>query len=281
MHSINDKATELLKLHTNGRLLVLPNVWDPIGARVLEAKGYPAVATASAAISASLGYADGERIRRATMIDAIGRIAHSVEVPVTADIEAGYADSLDELRETTRLVLDSGVVGVNLQDSRDEQHTLFPVVDQCRRIAAMREVATARGVHLVINARTDGFLSGSYASRKTETMDDAVERAKAYADAGADCIYPIGPGDEPTVRELRKRIAAPINILISPASPPLAKLQALGVNRVSFGPFVFRACLAKFTEIADALKEPESGYSSMAKMVPREEAARYLRDEAE
>src|SRR4051812_6796836 len=110
MPSSKEKALALLNLHTGGKLLVLPNVWDPIGARILAAKGYPAVATASAAISAALGYADGEKIRRATMIDVIGRIARSVDVPVTADIEAGYAESIDQLRETTEMVIDSGVV---------------------------------------------------------------------------------------------------------------------------------------------------------------------------
>src|SRR5262245_51239807 len=100
MRSQKEKANALLRLHDGREMLVLPNIWDPVGARILEAKGYPAVATASAAISAALGYADGEMIRRSTMIDLIGRIARSVDVPVTADIEEGFGSSISELKET-------------------------------------------------------------------------------------------------------------------------------------------------------------------------------------
>ncbi|MCH8228585.1 MAG: isocitrate lyase/phosphoenolpyruvate mutase family protein, partial [Proteobacteria bacterium] len=111
-----NKARVLLSLHTQTALLVLPNIWNPIGARVLQAKGYPAVATASAAISASLGYRDGEKLKRSSLIDLTGRIARSVDVPVTADIEAGYGGTIAELAETINEVIDSGVVGVKVED---------------------------------------------------------------------------------------------------------------------------------------------------------------------
>ena len=111
-----EKAATLLSLHGGGKLLLLPNVWDPLGARILQAKGYPAIATASAAISASLGFRDGERIKRASLIEAIGRIARSVDVPVTADIEAGYGTTVSELEDTMRAVIDAGVVGINIED---------------------------------------------------------------------------------------------------------------------------------------------------------------------
>jgi 2-methylisocitrate lyase-like PEP mutase family enzyme len=279
MRSTREKALDLLRLHADGNLLVLPNVWDPIGARILAAKGFPAVATASAAISASLGYADGEKIRRSTMIEFVARIARSVDLPVTADMEAGYGDSPAELRETASQVIDSGVVGVNLQDSLDEGHALRTIDEQCRRINAFRQAAAEKGVHLVINARVDSFLSPSY-PEKTRAIDEAVARAKPYADAGADCIYPIGPSDEATVRTLRERISSPLNILVSPTAPALSVLKQIGINRVSFGPFVFRACLARFAQIADALKS-DAGYSSLADMMPREEATQYLRGDPE
>ncbi len=104
-------------MHTNGRLLILPNIWDPIGARILAAKGYPAIATASAADSASLGYEDGEKIKLSTLIYIISRIAHSVDTPVTADIETGYAQTISQLEETKQQVTESGVVGINIEDS--------------------------------------------------------------------------------------------------------------------------------------------------------------------
>src|SRR5262245_40803742 len=157
--SQKEKAEALLSLHLDGGMLVLPNIWDAIGARILQAKGYPAVATASAAVSASLGYRDGEMITRQTMIDVIGRIARSVDVPVTADMEAGYGESLSELTETAHQVIESGVVGLNIQDSMENAGGLRDVDDQCRRISTLRDVAKQRGIHLVINARIDSFLS--------------------------------------------------------------------------------------------------------------------------
>lgn len=219
IQSQHEKAKLLLSLHMGGEMLVLPNVWNPLGARILAKKGLPAVATASAAISASLGYQDGEKIKRSTLIDIIGRIARSVDVPVTADIETGYGESLSELKITAEQVLECGVVGVNIEDSL-EGGALRPVGEQCQRISALREVADRRGIHLVINARIDSYLSPAV-KESEEAAEEAVTRAKAYSEAGADCIYPIGPGDEATVRLLRKRIAAPINILATPKAVPL------------------------------------------------------------
>ncbi len=269
------KAAILLSLHTSGELLILPNIWDPIGARILQAKGYPAVATASAAVSASLGYEDGEKIKRSTLIEIIGRIARSVTVPVTADMETGYGRTLSELADTARAVIEAGVVGINIEDRLDEEGgPLRPVEDQCARIAAVRESAARPGVHLVINARTDSFLSSSFES-KAEALEDAVSRAEAYAQAGADCIYPIGPGDEETVRKLRARIDSPINILGSPGAAPLSVLQSIGVNRVSFGPFLFRSLLAKFADTVESLKQ-HGDYSCIADRLTGAEVGAYL-----
>ena len=247
------KAKALLSLHNSGELLVLPNVWDAIGARVLEQQGYPAIATASAAIAESLGYADGENIRLETMLGVLSRIASSVSVPVTADMESGYADTVSALQETIVRVMQSGVVGINIEDSQRGGGSLRPVAEQCARIAAIREVTARHDVHLVINARVDSFLSNSFGSQE-EKIEEAVARAKAYVEAGADCIYPIGPGDYETVSQLRKRIPAPLNILASPKAIGLAELHRLGINRVSFGPFIFRAYLSKFVAIAEELK---------------------------
>lgn len=271
-----DKAAILLSLHTSGRLLILPNVWNPIGARILQAKGYPAVATASAAVSASLGYKDGERIKRATLIDIIGRVARSVDVPVTADIEAGYGSTASDLEDTIRAVIDAGVVGINVEDGLEEGGALRPIEEQCARIAATRQASVRQGLHLVINARIDSYLSSSFASMADAT-EDAVSRAQAYSRAGADCVYPIGPGDEETVRALRARIASPINILGSPNGASLSLLESIGINRVSFGPFVFRACLRTFVDIAEALMT-QMDHSGIKGMLSRSEAGEYLLD---
>lgn len=274
LRSQRDKADVLLSLHTNRKLLVLPNVWNPIGARILEKKGYPAVATASAAISASLGYQDGEKIKRATALDLIARIARSVDVPVTADIETGYAESLSELETTAQQVVESGAVGVNIEDGLEWGGGLRTIEDQCQRISAFREFADRCGVRLVINARTDSFVSSSFAS-KEEAIEEAVKRAEAFSEAGADCFYPIGPGDEATVRLLRERIQTPINILATPTAAPLSMMQAIGVNRVSFGPYLFRSCTRKFADMVDVLLTT-GDYSCFSDMMSRAEIGEYL-----
>lgn len=274
MESQRRKADALRSLHARGDLLILPNVWSPIGARILQAKGYPVVATASAAISASMGYEDGEKINRSTLIDLLGRIARSVDIPVTADIEAGYGESILELEETVRQVIECGVAGVNIEDSLEEGGPLRPVEEQCRRISAVRRVAEAQGLHLVVNARIDSYLSSSFPNHEDAT-EEAVRRAKAYSEAGADCIYPIGPGDEETVRALRNRIESPINILAMPGSASLSLMRKIGVNRVSFGPFVFRSCLKRFADIAADLKNREE-CSFLNDMLSSAETGEYL-----
>lgn len=279
VRSQEDKANRLLDLHTSGELLLLPNVWNPIGARVLEAKGYPAVATASAALSASLGYQDGERIRRSTLVEFLRRIARSVEVPVTADIETGYGATLAEVRETTAQVLDAGVVGINLEDSIEEGGELRAIAGQCERISAIREFADQRGVHLVVNARVDCFLSSSFPD-KAKAMEETVLRARAYSEAGADCIYPLGPGDAETVRVLRERIRSPINILATPSAAPISVMRGLGVNRLSFGPFVFRSCLGRFVDIAERLRA-DTGHVCLPDMLSGAEVGSYLLGESE
>jgi 2-methylisocitrate lyase-like PEP mutase family enzyme len=269
------KAEILLSLHTNGKLLILPNIWSPIGARILEAKGYPAIATASAAVSASLGYEDGEKIKFSTLIYIISRIAGSVDTPVTADIESGYAKTIAQLEETILQIIDSGVVGINIEDSLDESHALRSIEEQCGRIAKIREVSAHIGLHLVINARIDSFMSDLFLTEKSK-IEEAVMRAKAYSEAGADCIYPIGPGDIDTLRELRDRISAPLNVLATPNATPLPILQDIGINRVSFGPFIFRSCLKKFENIVDAL-HGFKGYECFGEnMMSRTEVNSYL-----
>ena len=153
------KAQSLLALHNNGKLLILPNVWNPIGARMLEVKGFPAVATASAAIAESLGYNDGEQLKLESMLEMVRRIANSVEVPVTADFEAGYSETVAGLQQNISNLLDTGAVGINFEDSWDDGARLRPIPEQVERIQAIRETAEKRGISLVINARTDSFFA--------------------------------------------------------------------------------------------------------------------------
>ena len=238
------KAQILFTLHNNGKLLILPNVWNPIGARMLESKGFPAIATASAAIAESLGYSDGEQLKLDSMLDMIARIVRSVNVPVTADLEAGYSDSISGLQENISRLLDTGAVGINFEDSWDDSAHLRPIPEQVERIQAVRAVAEKRGIPLVINALADSFFAEGFSSLE-DRIEDVITRANAYLKAGADCIYPIGASDKETLKVLRQRINAPINVLASAKTASLKELQEIGINRVSFGPYIFRSLLAK------------------------------------
>lgn len=247
------KAQALLSLHTNGKLLILPNVWNPIGARMLEAKGFPAVATASAAIAESLGYSDGEQIKLETMLEMVARIVRSVDLPVTADFEAGYADTIEGLQENISRLLDTGAVGINFEDSWDDSSHLRPIAEQVERIKAVREAAARKGIPLVVNARADSFFADGFAS-DDERIEDVITRVNAYVQAGADCVYPIGRGDRETLTVLRKRIHAPINVLATAKTASLRELQEIRINRVSFGPYIFRSLLAKTSAMYDEIK---------------------------
>jgi 2-methylisocitrate lyase-like PEP mutase family enzyme len=231
-------------------MLLLPNIWDPIGARILQAKGFPAVATASAAISASLGYKDGEKIKYSTHLEIIRRIAKSVDITVTADIESGYAKDIPTLKENINKLLDTGAVGINLEDSVGEEGVLRSIEEQCKRISTVRETAEKRNIHLVINARTDCFLQKEE-NASSEIISEAIKRANQYINAGADCFYPVGILNIETIKTLRDEINSPINILGSAKSVSLKTLREIGINRVSFGPFIFRSILKMFSDIVD------------------------------
>lgn len=260
------KADLLRSLHADGGMLLLPNVWDPIGARVLEATGYRAVATTSAGVAMSLGYEDGQRVRRETVLELLARIAGSVDVPVTADIERGFGESVDELQDTIAQVIAAGVVGINLEDGLADKAGLRPVDEQCARIAAVRDAAARAGVPLVINARTDSYVSERTRNAE-ERLEESATRAAAYTEAGADCIYPIGPGDAATVRALRARIRGPMNILAGPDAATLAELRAIGVQRVSFGSYLFRASLGTFATSVRELRD-KGTYDALRGSVP-------------
>ncbi|MEP0807110.1 MAG: isocitrate lyase/phosphoenolpyruvate mutase family protein [Chloroflexota bacterium] len=249
-------AQTLLDLHHQTRPLILPNIWNPIGARLLQAKGFPAAATASAAIAESLGYPDGEQLQWKTMLDAVARIVRSVEIPVSVDIESGYSESLHGLQEHTAQLLDTGAAGLNIEDSWQDGAKLRPIAEQARRIEAIRSAAEKRNIPLVINARADSFLSDGFATGQ-ERIEDAVRRANAYLQAGADCIYPIGCAEQETLVILRQRIPAPINVLFSAKTPSLNALQEIGIKRVSFGPYIFRALLAKMSALFDEIQRGE------------------------
>ncbi len=259
-NGLADLARGLLALHVPGRPLVLPNAWDAASARAVEAAGFPAVATASAAVSASLGYPDGEGTPVSAMLAAIERVARSVTVPVTADVEGGYGLPAADL---VAMLLEAGAVGCTIEDTAHPGGGLIDESGQSDRIAALRDAARSAGVPIVINARVDSFESG--AGTFSEQADDALRRARRYRTAGADCIYPIMLADEPTIAMFVAELDGMINAYASPAAPRVARLAELGVARVSFGPWIHRLAMR---EVQSALRDVASGGDPYAGRLP-------------
>lgn len=248
------KAELLVKLHSGGRILVLPNAWDVASARVLEELGYPAILTTSAGVAAVLGYPDGQHVGRDEMLEAVQRITGAVHVPVTADMEAGYGSSPEEVAETAKAVLQAGAVGMNLEDVTEAtENSQVELPLQVEKIRAIRQVAAACDVPLVLNARTDIYLNkiGDAETRFERT----VERLQAYRNAGADCLFAPGVTDRGIIANLVAAIDGPLNILIMPGCPSVNELQALGVARASTGSSAMRATLGLLRRIGKELME--------------------------
>jgi 2-methylisocitrate lyase-like PEP mutase family enzyme len=215
--------------------------------------GYPAVASTSAGVAWSEGYADGQNISREEMLERVAVIARAVEVPVTADLEGGYGATVEDARRTARGAIEAGAVGLNFEDAHEGERRLLEAELQAQRIAAIREVATLAGVPLVINARTDCFLAGIGADDRFR-LEESIRRGYLYMKAGADCIFVPGVTDEPTIAALVAGVKAPLNILASASAPPLATLARLGVARVSLGSGSIGYALAKLRELAMGLQ---------------------------
>jgi 2-methylisocitrate lyase-like PEP mutase family enzyme len=249
------KVEAFRKMHDGARILILPNAWDVASARLIEAAGFAAVATTSAGVNWSLGYPDGERIGRRTMLEAVCRIAERVSVPVTADMVAGFGSTPEDMAETVRGVIASGAVGLNLEDSTGDPHNpLVEVSLQNEKIRAAREAATAVGVPVVINARTDVFLAAVGAPETR--LEHAVRRANAYREAGADCLFVPGVQDSATITQLAGAINGPLNVLARAGTPSIPELSRVGVARVSVGSGPMLAALGRLRRIAGELLGP-------------------------
>jgi 2-methylisocitrate lyase-like PEP mutase family enzyme len=238
--------------HRGPRLLLLPNAWDAMSARVFVAAGFDAIATTSGGVAWSLGYADGEQTPWAEVVAATARIVRAARVPVTADIEAGYGKTPDAVMRSVAEIIGAGAVGVNLEDGTpDGPVPIRSPADAADRIRAAREAAKAAGVPIVINGRTDLYLRniGDEAAR----IDETVERGRAYLAAGADCVYPIGLPDPATIGRLVKALGAPININVRAGSPSVAELEALGVARASTASQMALMAMSMTRQITDEL----------------------------
>jgi 2-methylisocitrate lyase-like PEP mutase family enzyme len=235
MASQTERAEAFRALHHRERPLVLPNAWDVPSARVFEDAGFPAVATSSAGIMVSHGYRDGETMPRRELVAAVGRIAGRLSIPLSADVVAGFGRTPREVATTVREVLRAGAVGVNIEDLvPSDEGELYPLAVQLRRLASVRAAGESLGIPLVINARTDAFRHAP--GDEPERLREAIRRAVAYRDAGADCVYPMGLADARSIATFVDALRCPVNVMVRKGLPPLAELEKLGVKRVSFGP---------------------------------------------
>ena len=249
--TLREKADAFRRLHAGPGIFVLPNVWDVVTARVVEAAGFPALATTSAGVAWALGYPDGERISRDEMLAAVGRIARSVRVPVTADMEAGYGAASEAAAETARGTIAAGAVGLNLEDGTDDG-SLLDVTLHVERIRAAREAGGAAGVPIVVNARTDAFEIKEWTP--AQRLAEAVRRANAYHAAGADCLFVPHVSDAETIARLAREIEGPLNVIAGPPAPPIPELARLGVRRASLGPRLIQATLGLLRRVVLELR---------------------------
>jgi 2-methylisocitrate lyase-like PEP mutase family enzyme len=254
MATQREKADSLRALHRRGDPLLLVNVWDAVSARIIEDLGFPAIATTSAGVAWSEGYADGEQISRAEMLSRVRRIAEAVQLPVTADCEAAYGTSIEDARATARDAIEAGAVGLNFEDMDIRREQALEIELQEQRISAMRDTARETGVPLVINARTDAFLA-DLGDNDEWRLKESIRRGNRYLQAGADSVFVPGVSDERIIATLVKELAGPLNVLAGPATPPVARLAELGVGRISVGGSAMAHVLAEFRRAAREIKE--------------------------
>jgi 2-methylisocitrate lyase-like PEP mutase family enzyme len=257
MRSTLEGRCELLRsLHRPGAPLVLPNAWDVATAKAVVAAGFPVVSTTSGGIAAALGYEDHERAPATEMLAAAARISAGVEVPVTVDAEAGYGMRPAELVASLER---AGAAGCNLEDTDHAGGRLRDPARQAEWLRAVRQAATDAGYGLVLNARIDvflpGLLAGAEAGAQRALVPEALVRAHAYRQAGADCVFPIGLWEPDALRAFTAQAGAPVNTLALPRAPSLAGLAQLGVARVSYASLLHRQAIERFGDTLGSLAE--------------------------
>lgn len=243
------KAINFHHLHQLDKLLILPNIWDPLSALLLEDCGYEAAATASASMAFINGIPDHEVISFDDLVISLKKIVDSVSIPISADIESGYAENLDQLRENMERLIEIGIVGINIEDTDHRTHQLIPAEEQCKRIQLVKEIALQKEVPLFINARIDSYIHSKNQSL-SETLQQTIERGLLYKNAGADGLYPIVMRDYNDMKTFVESVNMPVNILTLPGIPELGELQDIGVKRVSLGPSFLKIAIKEMKRFA-------------------------------
>ncbi|WP_120631753.1 isocitrate lyase/phosphoenolpyruvate mutase family protein [Ruegeria sp. EL01] len=229
------KATRFKALHKKSAPLVLYNIWDAGGAKTLADAGARAVATGSWSVAAAHGFADGEAIPLEFLLRIVERIVQTVDLPVTVDFEGGYATEPDDVAANVRKVIQAGAIGINFEDQLVQGEGLYPISVQAERIKAIREMAIAEKLPLFVNARTDLFL-GSDPLAHADMLTEALERAAAYAKAGADGFFVPGLTNASLIQQITEAVCLPVNVMMIGELNSVETTAKLGVSRASFGP---------------------------------------------
>ena len=247
---MTDRAAEFLALHVPGAPLLLPNPWDVGSARVLAGMGFEALATTSAGFAGTHGRTDGNVTRDEALAHA-ATIVGAVDLPVSADLENGFADDPDGVAETVRLAIDAGLAGCSVEDWNPVAHELYAPEAAAERVAAAAEAAHDGDRRLVLTARADGHIHGR---RDPGDLDDTIRRLRAYEQAGADVLYAPGVNSVDGIRRIVGAVSRPVNVLALADAPAVARLAELGVARVSTGSGLYWAAMGGLATAAEELR---------------------------
>jgi 2-methylisocitrate lyase-like PEP mutase family enzyme len=246
------KGETLHNLHIRGNPIVLFNAWDAGSAKAVATGGAKAIATSSWSVAAANGFGDGERIPVDLAMNNLRKIVSAIEVPVTVDLESGYGDSADAVGVTIRMAIEAGAAGCNLEDSFPANGELRKPCDQVERISCARKAADEANIRFFINARTDVFFQRSAEHHDNTMLEEAIERARLYAEAGADGLFAPGLVDIGLIRRLADGSRLPLNVMVVDETPAVSILAQSGVARVSYGPRPYLLAMKALEEAARA-----------------------------
>lgn len=250
MTTQSERAVTFASLHVKGSPVILYNIWDAGSAQAVQAAGAKAIATGSASVAEAQGYSDGENLPFEVALANLRRIVRVVDVPVSLDMEGGYGREAEVLQANVTQVIEAGAIGINFEDQVVEGAGLYSIEEQVRRIQAIRRAAEQAGVPLFINARTDIFLQAAPATHNEAHLLDAIERAKAFAGAGASGFFAPGLRRADFIERLCAESPLPVNIILLKDVPPPSQLAELGVARISHGPYPYRHMIEWLTNTA-------------------------------
>jgi len=268
------KASQFYDLHHTGKLLILPNIWDCMGAILLESLNYPAIATASASVAFSNGYDDGENIPFDDLLILLKKIVNSVNIPVSADVESGFAEDDLQLKENINRLLKTGIAGINIEDTDKKTNTLLPVETQCRRIKLIRKISEEMDIPLFINARTDVYIREKKLDTPESKLEETLKRGLAYKTAGADCFFPITMNKKDDIKQIIDQLQMPVNLVIVPGIPELNVLNEIGVARVSLGPSFLKIAIRSMKNLALKLQN----FEGLKDIIENEITTAYLKN---